>query len=207
MKSKLLDLINSTSVKLVGVSKRQPVTSIQNLYHQGLKRFGENYLQEALPKIEALQHLAIEWHFIGQIQSRKCKDIAQHFSWVQSVDRIKIAKKLSDHRIALKMSPLNICVQVNIDKEPSKAGVMPETLSAFIDSIKDYPGLKVRGLMIFPNPSINANGDSFVRAQQLFAALKTEYSDLDTLSMGTSNDHELAIQHGATMLRLGQMLF
>lgn len=197
-------------IALIAVSKKQPGTAVRSLYSAGQRAFGENYLQEALDKQAELADLAIEWHFIGPIQSNKTRPIANHFSWVHSVDRLKIAKRLSEQR-AEHLPPLNICLQVNIDGEASKSGVLPDEVEALAMQVSDLPRLALRGLMAIPaaRADHSAQFDAFSRVQALFERCKAhdKCKTLDTLSMGMSGDLEAAIAAGATMVRVGTDLF
>jgi pyridoxal phosphate enzyme (YggS family) len=173
-----------------------------------LTHFGENYLQEALDKIAELVDLALEWHFIGPIQSNKTRPIAEHFDWVHSVDRLKIGQRLSDQRPDSK-APLNICLQVNISREATKAGCLPEEAPALAQALSRLPGLRLRGLMAIPKAT-----DDPVEQRQAFADLRVllqqisaDVTGLDTLSMGMSSDLQPAIEEGATIVRVGTALF
>ncbi|MBE7374987.1 YggS family pyridoxal phosphate-dependent enzyme [Pseudomonas lopnurensis] len=192
-------------VGLLAVSKTQPAAAIREAFAAGLRDFGENYLQEALDKQAELADLALTWHFIGPIQSNKTKPIAEHFAWVHSVDRLKIAQRLSDQRPA-ELPPLNVCLQVNVSGEASKSGCAPEALKPLAQAIAALPRLRLRGLMCIPAPS-----DDPAEQHAAFArlrALRDELGlDLDTLSMGMSQDLEAAIAEGATWVRIGTALF
>ena len=196
------------SVQLLAVSKTWPAFRLRELAEAGQTRFGENYLQEALEKIAALTDLALEWHFIGPVQSNKTREIAAHFDWVESVDRLKIAKRLSDQRPA-NLPPLNICLQVNIDNESSKSGVQPDKLMELAAAVNQLDNIRLRGLMVIPAiaETVEQQLDAFGRAQQLFSQLKTAHRDVDTLSMGMSADMQAAITQGSTMVRIGTALF
>ena len=194
------------SVQLLAVSKRQPVDAIAELAALGQTRFGENFVQEACAKIAALRDLALEWHFIGRLQSNKTRDVATHFSWVHSVDRVKIAQRLNDQRPPA-AAPLNVCIEVNISSEPGKGGVGTDELAGLAAQIRALPRLKLRGLMALPAPT-----DDIVRQRESFAALarlaaSVADNDFDTLSMGTSGDFAAAIAEGATIVRVGTALF
>ncbi|SLJ83561.1 YggS family pyridoxal phosphate-dependent enzyme [Psychrobacter sp. DAB_AL43B] len=198
------------SVTLLAVSKTKPVEMIATLARQGQHDFGENYLQEAIDKIKTLQGQAecdhIVWHYIGSIQRNKTRDIAEHFDWVQTLERDIIAKRLNDQRPA-GMLPLNVLIQINIDNEDSKSGCLPEQLPELITVIKAYERLQLRGLMIIP---AKANTDAFKRTKQLFEEIKREHPELsqwDTLSMGMSDDMADAIASGSTMVRVGTAIF
>ncbi|MDC9724305.1 MAG: YggS family pyridoxal phosphate-dependent enzyme [Gammaproteobacteria bacterium] len=196
------------SVQLLAVSKTWPAERLRKVADAGQRCFGENYLQEALTKMSALADLDLEWHFIGPIQSNKTRDIAAHFDWVQSIDRVKIARRLSEQR-PTQLAPLNICIQVNIDNEASKSGVKLDDVLDLAKQLSQFKNLQLRGLMIIPqktdNPQLQRH--SFQKAQQLFSQLAALYSSVDTLSMGMSNDMELAIAEGSTMVRIGTALF
>ncbi len=199
----------NNSVQLMAVSKKKPVELIEQAYLNKQRVFGESYVQEAVEKIKKLSHLNdIEWHFIGPIQSNKTKDIALHFNWVHSVDRLKIVKRLNEQRDE-KASLLNVCLQVNIDNEASKSGFLTQELMAAAQQVITSPRLKLRGLMAIPKPSdnINEQRDAFKRVQRLFLELQSLADSVDTLSIGMSGDLEAAIAEGATMVRIGTGIF
>lgn len=193
------------SVGLLAVSKTQPATAIREAAEAGVRDFGENYLQEALDKQAELSELPLTWHFIGPIQSNKTKSIAEHFDWVHSVDRLKIAQRLSDQRPA-ELPPLNICLQVNVSGEASKSGCAPEELLQLAQAVAAMPQLRLRGLMCIPAPS-----EDPAEQRAAFARLRALRDELplplDTLSMGMSQDLEAAIAEGATWVRIGTALF
>ncbi|KQZ86499.1 MULTISPECIES: YggS family pyridoxal phosphate-dependent enzyme [unclassified Pseudomonas] len=193
------------SVQLLAVSKTKPAQALREAYAAGLRDFGENYLQEALGKQLELADLPLIWHFIGPIQSNKTRAIAEHFDWVHSVDRLKIAQRLSEQRPA-DLPPLNICIQVNVSGEASKSGCTPDDLPALANAISALPRLKLRGLMAIPEPTEDraAQDAAFAAVQSLQASLNLP---LDTLSMGMSHDLESAIAQGATWVRIGTALF
>ncbi|MDR6914265.1 pyridoxal phosphate enzyme (YggS family) [Pseudomonas sp. 3296] len=193
------------SVQLLAVSKTKPAQALRQAYAAGLRDFGENYLQEALGKQLELADLPLIWHFIGPIQSNKTRAIAEHFTWVHSVDRLKIAQRLSEQRPA-DLPPLNICIQVNVSGEASKSGCTPADLPALAKAISELPRLNLRGLMAIPEPTDDrAEQDAaFAAVQSLQASLNLP---LDTLSMGMSHDLESAIAQGATWVRIGTALF
>ena len=195
---------------LLAVSKPRSASDIREASVSGLKHFGENYLQEALPKIAELQGLDLIWHFIGSIQSNKTTEIAQHFDWVHSVDRLKIAQRLSEQRPA-HLPPLNICLQVNIDGGPTKAGVSPTDALALAQAVSALPRLVLRGLMTIPDPveSFDAQVAVYTQAKRLFDDLHAALAlpQFDTLSMGMSADLEAAVQAGSTMVRVGTAVF
>lgn len=194
------------SVQLLAVSKTHPSETLQKMYETGQRSFGENYLQEALDKIEALKDLDIEWHFIGHVQRNKTKHLAEKFAWVHGVDRLIIAERLSNQREAFQAS-LNICLQVNIDAQDTKDGCQPEEVADLVKVISQLPHLKLRGLMVIPAPE---NTKAFADAKVLFEQVKANHAhpeDWDTLSMGMSGDMDAAIAAGATMVRVGTALF
>jgi pyridoxal phosphate enzyme (YggS family) len=196
---------DENSIQLLAVSKTKPAQALREAYAAGLRDFGENYLQEALGKQLELADLPLIWHFIGPIQSNKTRAIAEHFDWVHSVDRLKIAQRLSEQRPA-ELPPLNICIQVNVSGEASKSGCTPADLPALAEAINGLPRLKLRGLMAIPEPTEDrAEQDAaFAAVQKLQASLDLP---LDTLSMGMSHDLESAIAQGATWVRIGTALF
>lgn len=194
------------TVQLLAVSKTHPSESLREMYQTGQRAFGENYLQEALDKIENLNDLAIEWHFIGHVQRNKTKHLAASFAWVHGVDRLMIAERLSKQREA-DQAALNICLQVNIDAQESKDGCQPNEVAELVQKISQLPHLKLRGLMVIPAPN---NTHAFLDAKQLFDAVKQQHAqpeDWDTLSMGMSGDMVEAIAAGSTMVRVGTALF
>jgi PLP dependent protein len=197
------------SVTLLAVSKGKTSRVIEDAYGAGLSDFGENYVQEALTKIQALTYLPLCWHFIGGIQSNKAEAIAKHFSWVHSVSRSTIARQLNRHRPA-SLPALNVCLQVNIDDESSKSGLHPDDLVTLAREITLLPRLNLRGLMVIPKPIQDKakHEDAFLRTADLLADLNSKLGlRLDTLSMGMSDDYDAAIQAGSTIIRLGQALF
>lgn len=193
------------SIGLLAVSKTKPASDLREAYAAGLRDFGENYLQEALGKQTELSDLPLIWHFIGPIQSNKTRAIAEHFDWVHSVDRLKIAQRLSEQRPA-ELPPLNICIQVNVSGEASKSGCTPQDLPALAQAISDLPHLRLRGLMAIPEPTEDSDEQNAA-----FAAVRSLQDQLnlplDTLSMGMSHDLEAAISQGATWVRIGTALF
>jgi pyridoxal phosphate enzyme (YggS family) len=195
---------NPSEIAILAVSKRHPADRISALYQLGQSSFGENYVQEALAKMKQVPHADIEWHFIGPLQSNKTREVAQHFHWVQSVDRIKILRRLSTQRPAA-LPDLNICIQVNIDREPQKAGIMPELVKEFVQASLALPGLRLRGLMTIPEAAsaLHDPSESYRRMEVLFQNLIEDGVELDTLSMGMSGDMEAAIMNGSTMVRIG----
>ena len=193
------------SSHLLAVSKTKPAQAVREAYAAGMRDFGENYLQEALGKQAELTDLPLSWHFIGPIQSNKTRAIAENFAWVHSVDRLKIAQRLSEQRPA-DLPPLNICIQVNVSGEASKSGCTPADLPALANAISALPRLKLRGLMAIPEPTEDrtAQDAAFATVRDLQASLNLP---LDTLSMGMSHDLESAIAQGATWVRIGTALF
>ncbi|HEV7359035.1 MAG TPA: YggS family pyridoxal phosphate-dependent enzyme [Steroidobacteraceae bacterium] len=196
------------SVILVAVTKAKPAESVRLAATAGVTDFGENYLQEALPKMDRLADLNLQWHFIGGIQSNKTRAIAERFHWVQSVDRLSVARRLSEQR-PFHSPPLNVCIQVALVPEATKGGVAPEALAELAAAIEPLPRLRLRGLMCVPPPQADAAAERLV-----FARLKAALTDLnalglklDTLSMGMSGDFESAIAEGATLVRIGTALF
>ncbi|WP_404344646.1 YggS family pyridoxal phosphate-dependent enzyme [Vreelandella venusta] len=200
-----------TSATLLAVSKTKPAERLREAWQHGQREFGENYLQEALDKHAALEDLdGIVWHFIGPLQSNKTRAVAEQFAWVHSVDRLKIAKRLSEQRPAA-LPPLNVCLQVNISREASKSGVLPEDALALAQEIAALPGLALRGLMAIPAPAetLEAQRQPLAALRQLLEELQTALPEapLDTLSMGMSDDLEAAVLEGATLVRLGTAIF
>ncbi len=193
------------SIGLLAVSKTKPSAAVREAFAAGLRDFGENYLQEALEKQVELSDLPLIWHFIGPIQSNKTKPIAEHFAWVHSVDRLKVAQRLSEQR-PVSLPPLNICLQVNVSLEPSKSGCAPDELTALALAVSQLPNLCLRGLMAIPEPTddVAAQRAAFARLRELRDGLPMP---LDTLSMGMSHDLDAAIAEGATWVRIGTALF
>lgn len=197
---------SAQAVTLIAVSKKHPATVIREAHAAGQLHFAENYLQEAEPKLDALTDLPLTWHYIGRIQSNKTRTIAQRFDWVHTVDREKIARRLSEARAAAPgKPPLNICLQVNIDADPNKAGVQRDAVAALAAATAELPDLCLRGLMTILDPTQNP-ADSFAAMKRLFDELAPRYG-WDTLSMGMSGDYADAIRNGATQVRLGTALF
>lgn len=195
-------------VQLLAVSKRQSIEAIVAVYEAGQHDFGENYVQEALQKIQLLAHLPLTWHLIGALQSNKTAEVAQHFAWVHSVDRFKIAQRLSQQR-PQHLPPLNICVQVNIDNQDTKSGCQISELPDLVKAILPLPNVVLRGLMIIPQAQ---NYEAFTQLaqirQQLLGTIPALNSQVfDTLSMGMSDDLEQAIAAGSTMVRVGTAIF
>jgi pyridoxal phosphate enzyme (YggS family) len=196
------------SVKLLAVSKRHPAETITTAMQCGQVAFGENYAQEMQEKADALINNNINWHFIGPIQSNKTKPIAEMASWVHTVERLKIAKRLSEQRPE-GLPPINICLQVNISGEASKAGVAPDELPALAEQIIELPNLSLRGLMVIPAPEnqFDEQRRVFAKVKTLLENLQAKGYPLDTLSMGMSGDMEAAIAEGATIVRIGTAIF
>ena len=198
---------NPKEIKIIGATKGQSLVKINKAISLGMINFGENFLQEAEKKIEEIQ-LPVKWHFIGSIQRRKTKKISNLFDWVHSLDKITIAENLDFHRQNNK-SPLNICVQINIDNEKNKSGIKLNEAKGFINELKKYKNLKVRGLMAIPKPR-----KSFAEQKEIFSLIKKHFlylnnffPYLDTLSMGMSEDYEAAINEGSTIIRIGTKIF
>ena len=196
------------AITLLAVSKKQAIEKILQAHGAGIRNFGENYLSEAEEKILQLTELDIVWHFIGPIQSNKTRSIARLFQWVHSVDRLKIAQRLSAQRGEL-LPPLNVCVQVNLSNEETKSGVTVEAAEKLCQQIVELPNLQLRGLMAIPAP-----GDDFEKQRAefrnlsgLFSRIAKQFTHFDTLSMGMSGDFEAAIAEGSTMIRIGTALF
>jgi pyridoxal phosphate enzyme (YggS family) len=196
------------AVGVLAVSKTQPPSAVAHLYKLGQRDFGENYLQEALPKIRELADLAIQWHFIGRIQANKTRDIAEHFDWVHSVDRLKVAQRLNDQRPANR-PPLNICLQINLEDESAKGGITPAEALQLAPQLGALPRLQLRGLMCIPaeHPDFATQRQVFARLRELQEAINHQGCALDTLSMGMSGDLEAAIAEGANLVRVGTAIF
>ncbi|HPW83861.1 MAG TPA: YggS family pyridoxal phosphate-dependent enzyme [Rhodoferax sp.] len=196
------------AVTLLAVSKTFGPQAVREAFAAGQTAFGENYIQEAVDKIVALADLPLEWHCIGPIQSNKTRLVAEHFDWAHSVDRLKIAQRLSEQR-PKGTAPLNVCIQVNIDGGPTKAGVAPEDALALAQAVVALPNVRLRGIMTIPEPAIDFEAACAVhmRARALFDALNAAGLALDTLSMGMTGDLEAAIASGSTMVRVGTAIF
>lgn len=198
-----------SDVALLAVSKTWPAEDLRTAAAAGQHCFGESYVQEAVPKIEALADLTIAWHFIGPLQSNKTRPVAERFDWVHSVDRLKIAQRLAEQRPS-DMPPLNVCLQVNVSGEASKSGCAPDDAADIACAIAQLPRLRLRGLMSIPEPSddIAWQRQQFARVHAIFATLNQAHGlNLDTLSMGMSHDLEAAIAEGSTMVRIGSAIF
>ncbi|SFF85017.1 YggS family pyridoxal phosphate-dependent enzyme [Neptunomonas qingdaonensis] len=195
-------------ITLLAVSKTRAADELRILYQEGQRHFGENYVQESLEKIAALADLQIDWHFIGPIQSNKTRAIAENFDWVHSVERLKIAQRLSEQRPRT-LPPLNICLQVNISREASKSGCLPNEAEDLLKQIATLPHIRIRGLMAIPEATddVIKQRAALKQMHTLFNRLQKQHPEMDTLSMGMSADMQIAIQEGATMVRIGTALF
>ena len=200
VKSRIDSVQSSQDVELIAVSKTRSINEIQDAVDAGQIHFGENYLQESIDKIKYFEGNGLIWHFIGPIQSNKTASIANHFDWVHSVDRIKIAKRLSDQR-SPSLGLLNILIQVNVDKEETKSGVYIEEIDEIVSEISILPNLSLRGFMTIPKPENSES--SFSEMKRLIS----KYPELDSLSMGMSSDLEVAIENGANLVRVGTDIF
>ncbi len=196
------------SVKLLAVSKTQPVSAIKEAIAAGQLCFAENYLQDALVKIEALKNEELEWHFIGPVQSNKTKGISEHFHWVHSIDRIKIAERLNNQRPSY-LPKLQMCLEVNVDEDPAKSGVKLSDLSQLVYEINQFPRLQLRGLMTILSQYTDAQRtiESYTRLRVAYEQLQQQGLQLDTLSMGMSADYEIAIGCGSNCVRIGTAIF
>lgn len=196
------------AVRLLAVSKTWPAEAVREAALAGQRAFGENYVQEGVDKVEALRELGLEWHFIGPLQSNKTRAVANAFDWVHSIDRLKIAERLSAQR-DVHLPPLDVCIQVNVSGEASKSGVAPDAVAGLAQAVAALPRLRLRGLMCIPEPTEDL---ALLRARfALLRSLRDELNDrglsLDTLSMGMSHDIEAAIAEGATIVRVGTAIF
>ncbi|MEE4203974.1 MAG: YggS family pyridoxal phosphate-dependent enzyme [Halieaceae bacterium] len=196
------------SVNLLAVSKTKPEAMIREAYAAGQRAFGENYVQEGVEKAIALSDLDIDWHFIGPLQSNKTRVVAEHFAWVHSIDREKIARRLGEQRPG-HLPDLNVCLQVNISGEASKSGIHTDEVPALARAIAALPGIRLRGLMAIPAPTKDpaAQRLPFAALRALLSELQSEHPSMDTLSMGMSGDLEAAIAEGATIVRIGTDIF
>ena len=194
-------------ITILAASKSQPIEKIEEAFNGGIRNFGENYLQEAEPKIDSLNKEVI-WHFIGAIQTRKAKRIAEIFDWVHTVDSLKLAKKLNDSRPE-SQEPLKVCVQLNIDEEDSKAGIKVHELETFLSEVSSLKNLDVKGLMVIPKPrnSLEEQHSIFKEIKEIFDSLNQKGIKMDTLSMGMSSDYGPAIKEGSTIIRIGTGIF
>lgn len=195
-------------IRLLAVSKTWPAESVREAAAAGQRAFGENYVQEGVAKVEALADLDLEWHFIGPLQSNKTRPVANSFAWVHSIDRLKIAQRLSEQRDVF-LPPLQVCIQVNVSGEASKSGVSPAELPDLARAVAALPRLKLRGLMTIPEPTsdVALQRSRFAMLRQLIEQLRADGLELDTLSMGMSDDLEAAIAEGSTMVRVGTAIF
>lgn len=195
-------------ITIVAVSKKQPLSAIEAAYSAGQRDFGENFVQEAVSKIESLDQSDIRWHFIGSIQANKTKDIARLFDWVHTVDRLKVANRLNEQRPHY-AAPLNVCIQANLAEEPQKSGVAADEVGELVEAICKLPQLRVRGLMTMP--PVDAATDTvealFLELARMQRSLVAQGFELDTLSMGMSADLETAVACGSTMIRIGTAIF
>ncbi len=196
------------SIRLLAVSKTWPLSCVVDAAEAGQRAFGENYVQEGIDKIASISGRNLEWHFIGPLQSNKTKPVAEHFDWVHSIERLKIAERLSAQRPAY-LAPLQVCVQVNVSGEASKSGCLPDEALALCRSVAALPGLQLRGLMTIPEPIDDplAQRQPFRQLRQLGERIRAAGLPLDTLSMGMSHDLEAAIAEGATIVRIGTAIF
>lgn len=200
---------NPAEIKLLAVSKTKPNQAIREAWQVGQRMFGENYVQEGIQKIQELEALeGIQWHFIGPLQSNKTRTVAEHFDWVQTVDRAKIAERLNQQRPS-SMAPLQVCIQVNISAEENKSGVTPDEVKPLANLIAELPNLTLRGIMAIPanTHSETEQMQAFKSMQKLYLELQSDYPQVDTLSMGMSGDVDAAIQCGSTMVRIGTAIF
>lgn len=199
---------NPGSVQLLAVSKRKPVCAIREAIAAGQRAFGENYVDEAVAKIQAIDDANLEWHFIGAIQSRKCASIAQYFQWAHGVDRLKVATRLSVQRPE-NLPALNVCLQVNLDNESGKAGIPIDEVPALMQACLPLERICIRGLMAIPAPraQLEEQRQVFAKLYSCLTSLQIEYPKIDTLSMGMSGDMEAAVAEGATIVRIGTAIF
>ena len=196
------------TTKLIIVSKSQPISSIRELIKSGYHIYGENYLDEAIKKIEEIDDNNLEWHFIGRIQSNKIKKIAKYFNWVQTISSEKHARLLNEECQKLEKE-MNICVQINIDNEESKAGIMINEIDEFLNNISKYKYLSLRGIMAIPSKlnALKENVNSYNILKLKYDKLGNKYKNIDTLSLGMSNDYKLALSKGSNMIRIGSLIF
>ena len=198
------------TISLLAVSKTKPSSDIITAYQAGQRDFGENYVQEGVAKVSELQNICPKavWHFIGPLQSNKTKDVAEHFDWMHTLERLKIAQRLNDQRPENKV-PLQVCIQINISAEASKSGISLNEIETFAAEIHKLPNLCLRGIMAIPSQPDDEQQlkREYLQMQQLFGKLKQQYSTVDTLSMGMSQDLEMAVEHGSTIVRIGSAIF
>jgi pyridoxal phosphate enzyme (YggS family) len=196
-----------SGVTLLAVSKTQTAEAIRALAQQGQRDFGESYVDEAVDKIRRLAEQGLCWHFIGPLQSNKTRDVAEHFDWVHSVDRARVARRLSEQRPD-PLGPLNVCIQINIDREPDKSGVAADDARELAQLVQALPGLRLRGLMAIPRADApDRSRAAFQNLAMTLSHWRRTIAGLDTLSMGMSGDYDVAIEEGATLIRLGTALF
>lgn len=198
----------SGAVRLLAVSKTWPAADVREAALAGQRAFGENYVQEGVAKVIELADLGLEWHFIGPLQSNKTRVVAEHFDWVHSIDRLKVAERLAEQRPAA-LPPLSVCLQVNVSGEATKSGVAPDAVEDLARRVAALPGLRLRGLMAIPAPAADfaAQRLPFRRLREIYEQLRAGGLPLDTLSMGMSHDLEAAIAEGATLVRVGTAIF
>lgn len=198
----------TSDITLLAVSKKKPSSDLRSAYDCGQRNFGENFLQEAQVKMRELSDLDIVWHFIGPVQSNKTRALAESFDWVHCIDRLKIARRLSDQRPE-SMPPLNICIQVNIDLETTKSGVAPGDIITLATAIRDLPQIRLRGLMSIPaqRSDFESQREPFAKLKQALQDLQQQGIDCDTLSIGMSHDMQAAIAEGSTLVRIGTAIF
>jgi pyridoxal phosphate enzyme (YggS family) len=196
------------SVTLLAVSKGQSSAAIESVARTGIENFGENFLQESLPKIETLKGNELTWHFIGRLQANKTRPVAEHFQWVHGVDRLKVAERLSAQR-PLDTAPINVCLQLHVGGEASKGGVEPADILGLAESVRELPRIRLRGLMSMPpaETDVARQRQWFRETREVFDSLNSKGLELDALSMGTSADFEAAIAEGATIVRIGTAIF
>lgn len=197
------------NVQLLAVSKTKPTAAIQSAIDAGQRAFGENYVQEGVEKVQFFANQPdLEWHFIGVLQSNKTRVVAEHFNWVQTIDRLKIAERLNEQRPA-ELAPINVLIQINISDEQSKSGIAPNELMPLAHAISALPRLKLRGLMAIPQPESDPERQKIAlnAMYSLFQQLQAEFDGIDTLSMGMSDDMQAAIECGSTMVRIGTAIF
>ena len=200
---------SENAVRLLAVSKTKPVEVIQAAIDAGQRAFGENYVQEGVEKVQFFANRTdLEWHFIGNLQSNKTRVVAEHFGWVQTIDRLKIAQRLNEQR-PTNLAPLNVLIQINISDEGSKSGIQPDEMLSLATEIAQLPNLKLRGLMAIPKPESDPTQQKIALCamQQLFQQLQAKFKGIDTLSMGMSDDMSAAIECGSTMVRIGTAIF
>jgi PLP dependent protein len=200
---------DNNEVMLLAVSKTFGADAVREAYLAGQRAFGENYIAEGVEKIAQLADLpGLQWHMIGPIQSNKTRGVAENFAWVHSIDRYKIAQRLSEQRPS-HLAPLQVCIQVNIDGGPNKSGIPPQELSALAQQVAQLPHLQLRGMMVIPEPAIDIEAQKLVfkRTYEVYSSLKSQHQSVDTLSMGMSSDMAAAVQCGSTMVRIGTAIF